>query len=108
MPGWVPLAILQRGEPRSLQLPIEVPANDQPFQSTTSQNNEGQPAGTVLQETLRELWRMIPAERDTITQVISGLPEQSRAVFFHRHAERYADVVHECMYYCLQYVFDTY
>ncbi|KAF5245088.1 hypothetical protein FAUST_1978 [Fusarium austroamericanum] len=81
----------------SLQLPIEVPANNRPFQSTTSQNNGGQPAGTVLQETLRELWRMIPAERDTITQVISGLPEQSRAVFFHRHAERYADVVHQCM-----------
>ncbi|KAM0361295.1 hypothetical protein ACHAP4_001759 [Fusarium culmorum] len=88
---------MQKGEQFKDQLPIEVPANGQPFQSTTSQNNEGQPAGTVLQETLRELWRMIPAERDTITQVISGLSEQSRAVFFHRHAERYADVVHQCM-----------
>ncbi|GKU06502.1 hypothetical protein FLAG1_04352 [Fusarium langsethiae] len=95
MPGWVPLNVLLKGELRKDQLPIEVPAHVRAFQSITSQGNEGQPSGNVLQETLRELWRMIPAERDTITQVISSLSEQSKAVLFHRHAQRYADVVYQ-------------
>ncbi|KAM0498260.1 hypothetical protein ACHAP8_006346 [Fusarium lateritium] len=76
-----------------------VPAHVQAFQSITSQDVEGQPqpANNVLQEALRELWRVIPAERETVTQVIGSLSEESKAIFFHHRAQQYGDEVYQCM-----------
>lgn len=95
----MPLNVLKKGVQRVANLPIEVPAQVQNFQQTTAQGTSSQtPSANVLQETLRELWRMIPASEDTINEGINGMSEESKAIFFHQNAHRYGDVVYGGMY----------
>ncbi|KAM0478071.1 hypothetical protein ACHAP7_006266 [Fusarium lateritium] len=95
--GWVPLVNFQRGVFRVKKLPIEVPAQVRTFQQTASQSGNPGTAENCLQATLRELWRMIPAERALISEVISGMSEQSKSIFFHPDTQHYGDAVYNCI-----------
>ncbi|KAM0226739.1 hypothetical protein ACHAP5_012326, partial [Fusarium lateritium] len=102
--GWVPLRIMRKGVQRVDPLPIEIPAQVRSFrqagtqgtQSTQSTQTSGS-STTVLQATLRELWHGVKNEEAVIKEVVPGMSDASRAIFFHESARRYADVVHECI-----------
>lgn len=92
--GWVQLLVIDKGVERVDPLPIELPQASSIGRNTTS--TTAQPPQDVLHAALRDLWRSIKQDEATLTQVLMGMSERSKTIFFHRRSGEYAEWVNRC------------
>lgn len=90
--GWVPLAVIRKGEKARKVLPIHVPTPPAPIPINPATET---PSANCLQETLRRFWDTIFNNQTVIEQGVAGLSEYAQSVLFAQYSPAYADMIYD-------------